>query len=146
MDCAKVLVEELHADITIRGDDAKTAREKIEEDGDFPQVAVYLRIKELEASDGEVNGSAINGNGAVNGNGTVNGAPPLPQGVAINMGTMEPEEAGGDVDPEFRRRIEELAQREDFQGEAGQEALRDLITEAIRGNVGQERDVRRRLD
>ena len=142
IDCAKVLVEELHADITVRGDDGKTAREKIEEDGDFPEVAVYLRIKELEG-----NGALVNGLSPPIANGTngVHAPPPLPDGVSVNIGTMVPEEEAGEVvDPEFRRRIEELAQREDFQGEDGQNALRELITEAIRGEVGHDRDVRRR--
>ena len=143
MDCAKVLVEELHADITVRGDDAKTAREKIEEEGDFPQVAVYLRIKELEGETGA--GGHVNGSVTVNGNG-IHGPPSLPPGVTINMVHIENEGDAGEADPEFRRRIEELARRDDFQGEAGQEALRNLITEAIRGNVGQDREVRRRLD
>ncbi|KAG0649693.1 Ankyrin repeat-containing [Hyphodiscus hymeniophilus] len=141
MECAKVLVEELHADITVRGDDGKTAREKIEEDGDFPEVAVYLRIKELEGD-----GALVNGVPPPIANGTNGGRapPPLPEGVSVNIGTMVPEEEGEVVDPEFRRRIEELAQREDFEGEGGQNALRELITEAIRGEAGHDRDVRRR--
>lgn len=144
LDCARILVEELHADISIRGDEGKTAREKIEEDGDYPEVAVYLRIKELEAMGGNVNG--VNGVPTVNGNG-VRPPPPLPEGVTVDFGTMVPgDEAGEVVDPEFRRRIDELAQREDFQGEEGQRALRDLITEAVRGEVGQEREVRRRTE
>lgn len=142
MDCAKVLVEELHADIKVRGDEGKTAREKIEEDGDFPDVAVYLRIKELEGSGAQVNGVSPS---IANGTNGVHTPLPLPEGVSVNIGTMVPEEEAGEVvDPEFRRRIEELAQREDFQGEDGQNALRELITEAIRGQVGQDRDVRQR--
>jgi hypothetical protein len=142
MDCAKVLVEELHADISIRGDEGKTAREKIEEEGEFPEVAVYLRIKELEGSNPQVNG--VNGTPELNG---IHPPPPLPDGISVNLGTMDPEEDAGEVvDPEFRRRIEELAQREDFQGEEGQRQLRELITEAIRGEMGQQRDVRRRTD
>jgi len=153
MDCAKVLVEELHADISVRGEEGKTARERIEEDGDFPEVAVYLRIKELEGTGAHLNGTnggpIMNGNG-VNGDGMNGSVPasitPPPQGLSIDLGTMIPEDAGEVVDPEFRRRIEELAQRDDFQGADGQAALRELITEAIRGDVGQERDVRRRID
>jgi hypothetical protein len=141
MECAKVLVEELHADITVRGDEGKTAREKIEEDGDFPEVAVFLRIKELEGNSAQVNGVTPPIANGTNGH----APPPLPEGVSVNIGTMAPEEDAGEVvDPEFRRRIEELAQREDFQGEDGQTALRELITEAIRGEVGQGRDVRQR--
>ncbi|KAE8452387.1 hypothetical protein EG329_001087 [Mollisiaceae sp. DMI_Dod_QoI] len=136
VDCAKILVEELHADITIVSDEGKTAREKFAEENDFPEVAVYLRMKELES---QVNGASL----APTTNG-VHPPPPLPEGVQVNIGTMAEEEAGDVVDPEFRRRIEELAAREDFQGEDGQRALRELITEAIRGEVGQEREVRRR--
>jgi hypothetical protein len=136
VDCAKILVEELHASITIRGDEGKSAREKIAEEDDFPQVAVYLRVKELESQvDGAGAEEVLNDNHA---------PLPLPEGVSVDIGTMAPEDAGEVVDTEFRRRIDELAAREDFQGEAGQQALRELITEALRGEVGQERDVRQR--
>ncbi|CAG8958902.1 hypothetical protein HYALB_00012923 [Hymenoscyphus albidus] len=140
LECAKTLVEELHASISIRGDEGKTAREKIAEDDDFPQVAVYLRVKELEAGLVQVNGTGEES--ATNG---VQPPPPVPEGINVDFGTMNPEEEAGEVvDPEFRRRIEELAAREDFQGEEGQRMLRELITEAITGDIGQERDVRRR--
>lgn len=138
MDCAKVLVEELHASILIRGSEGKTAREKIEEEGDFPEVAVYLRIKELEGGISAADEGASTS--------SPHPPPPLPEGISVNIGTMPEEDAGQVVDTELRRKIEELAQREDFQGEEGQRQLRDLITEAIRGEVGQERDVRRRTD
>lgn len=133
VDCAKILVEELHTDISIISDEGKTAREKFVEENDFPEVAVYLRVKELE--------SQVNGVSTSNG---IHPPPPLPENVTVNIGTMAEEEAGEVVDPEFRRRIEELAAREDFQGEEGQRALRELITEALRGEVGQEREVRQR--
>ncbi|KUJ07938.1 putative ankyrin repeat-containing protein P1E11.10 [Mollisia scopiformis] len=133
VDCARILVEELHADITIVGDEGKTAREKFADENDFPEVAVYLRMKELE--------SQVNGSSAANG---IHSPPALPEGVQVNIGTMAEDEAGEVADPEFRRRIEELAAREDFQGEEGQRALRELITEALRGEVGQEREVRQR--
>jgi hypothetical protein len=138
VDCARLLVEELHADITVRGVDGMTAREKIAEENDFPEVAVYLRAIELER---QVNGAAEESTPTTNG---VQAPPPLPEGVSVDIGAMAPEDAGEVSDPEFRRRIEELASREDFQSEEGQAQLRDLITEAIRGNVGQERDVRQR--
>jgi hypothetical protein len=139
VECAKLLVEELHASIEVRGDEGKTARERIAEDDEFPQVAVYLRVKELEAGLSQVNGveeATTNG---------ITHPPPLPDGVRVDIGTMASEEAGEVVDPEFRRRIEELAAREDFQGEEGQAQLRELITEAIRGDIGQGREVRRRM-
>ncbi|KAG9232068.1 putative ankyrin repeat-containing protein P1E11.10 [Amylocarpus encephaloides] len=139
VECAKTLVEELHANIAIRGDEGKTPREKIAEEDAFPPVAVYLRVKELETGTLEVNG--------VKEDSTTNGTqppPPVPEGLQVDVGTMATEEAGEVVDPEFRRRIEELAAREDFQGEDGQRQLRELVTEAIMGDIGQERGVRRR--
>jgi hypothetical protein len=131
VDGAKVLVEELHADLTIRNSEGKTAREKMVEEGDFPEV------KELEA---QVNG--VSNEAATNG---VHPPPCLPEGVSVNIGSMAPEEVGEVVDPEFRRRIEELASREDFQSEEGQRQLRELVTEALRSEVNPERDVRQRM-
>jgi len=65
------------------------------------------------------------------------------------MGTMHDEsQAEGDApDPEFRRRIEELAARDDFQTELGQRELKNLVTEAVGGLAADngERNVRRRL-
>jgi uncharacterized protein len=136
VECAKLLVEDFRANITIRGEEGKTAREKIAEENDFPQVAVYLRTMELER---QVNGTSEET--TTNG---VHAPAPLPEGVTVDIGAMEPGDVGEVVDPEFRRRIEELAARDDLQGEDGQRQLRELITEAIRGQVGDEREVRRR--
>lgn len=144
-DCAKVLVEELNADTTIRGDEGKTAREKITADEEFPEVAVYLMIHEYSGQ--EAPHTAVNGAGeaASSAADIVGQAPPLPDGLTIDVGTMGPEEIGDNApDPEFRRRIEELAARSDFQGEEGQRELRELVTEALRGQVGDEREVRQR--
>jgi hypothetical protein len=50
-------------------------------------------------------------------------------------------------DPELRRRIEELAAREDFQTAEGQAELRRLVEEAIGGQgFSDERSVRPRQD
>lgn len=155
VDCAKLLVEELGADLTARNDDGKTAWERIEEDEDFPDVAVYLRIKDLERmgangvdTTGQTNGAGSTESTAVEETNGLNGLerpPRVPEGISVNIGTMSVDDVGEDVvDPEFRRRIEELAAREDFQGEEGQRALRELITEAVRGQVGEEREVRQR--
>lgn len=148
---ARVLVEELGLDVSIVGDEGTTAREKIEADGDFPDVVAYLRTKE------EGPGSSsrvVNGDGAgaahqetVNGDGAVNGElPPVPQGLSVDFGTMTEEDVAGALpNPEFRRRIEELAAREDFNTEAGQAALRRLVEEAIAGeDLAEERNVRPR--
>lgn len=140
LDCAKLLVEELHANFTIRSaEDGCNARERIEAEGDYPEVAVYLRIKELEAEGGPP---------ASSGTDPIVAHPPLvPEGLSVNIGTMNPDEDVGEViDPEFKRRIDELAARDDFQTPAGQEELRKLITEAITGEVGEGREVRQRTE
>lgn len=145
-DAARVLVEELGLDVNITGDEGSTAREKIEADGDFPEVAEYLRTKEASSSSSQVNGD---GPGAAQQtvNGEINGElPPVPQGLSVDFGTMTEEEVAGALpNPEFRRRIEELAAREDFNTEAGQAALRRLVEEAIAGeDLAEERNVRPR--
>ncbi|KAM3073204.1 hypothetical protein ACMFMG_008915 [Clarireedia jacksonii] len=144
LECAKVLIEELHANFKIRSvEDALTARERIEQEGEFTEVAVYLRIKELESEGGD---TRSNGTGNSD-TGTSQPPPPVPEGLQVNIGTMNPEDELGEVvDPDFRRRIEELAARDDFQTTEGQERLRDLVTEALRGEVGQSREVRQRTE
>ncbi|RAL65220.1 hypothetical protein DID88_001326 [Monilinia fructigena] len=130
LDCAKLLVEELHANYKIRsGEDGYNARERIEAEGDFPEVAPVLNEAATMAK-------------------TSNGhPPPVPEGLSVDIGTMNPEEDVGEViDPEFKRRIDELAARDDFQTPAGQEELRKLITEAISGEVGEGREVRQRTE
>ena len=65
----------------------------------------------------------------------------------MQVGSLEDPEALGEVaDPALKQRIEELAAKEDFQGEEGQRQLRELITDAVRGVSGEEREVRPRLD
>jgi hypothetical protein len=141
VECARILVGELKADTSIRGEEGKTAREKIELEGDFPEVAAYL--SGLEGGNDASQSNTINGDGIQSN--LLNQALPLPEGVTIDIGTMSQDDVGEEVvDPEFKRRIEELAARGDFQGEEGQRELRQLITEAVRGQVGQEREVRRR--
>jgi len=146
VECAKLLVEELHANIFIIGSSGDTARERVTEEGDFPHVAVYLRMKELEAHV-EAGTAGINRRLSPPTPRDIHAPPPLPEGVTVDIGTMAPEDAGEVVDPEFKRRIDELAAREDFQTPAGQEALRQLIMDAVRGgDVAEERNVRPRTE
>lgn len=132
VEAARVLVEELGLDVGITGDEGQTAHERIEQEGDYPEVAAYLATKESNG----VNGTSANGVGL----------PPVPQGLSVNFGTMpEGEVAEGAPDPEFRRRIEELAAREDFDTDAGQAALRRLVMEAVAGEeLAEDRNVRPR--
>lgn len=143
IDCAKVLIEELHASFTVRSDaDGKTPRERIEEEGDFPQVAVYLRIKELESGNSTTDDNSSTANSTTN---NVHPPPPLPSGISMDIGAINPEyDLPEEPDPEFRRRIEELAARPDFHTEAGQSELRQLITDALGAQFGSDRDVRQR--
>lgn len=141
VEAARVLVEELGLDVAITGDDGQTARQRIEEEGDFPAVAEYLASKETNGLNGagstqEVNSAGVNGYDL----------PPAPQGMSVNFGTIsEGEAAAAELDPEFRRRIEELAAREDFNTEAGQAALRQLVEDAVAGEeLAEERNVRPR--
>ncbi|EQK97512.1 ankyrin repeat-containing protein [Ophiocordyceps sinensis CO18] len=50
----------------------------------------------------------------------------------FTMGTLDQTvDIPSEVDPEFRRRIEELAQRDDFNTPPGQADLRKLVEDAL---------------
>ena len=154
VEAAQVLLEELKVDTNVTNSENMTAEEKIRTEGDYPTVAEYLRETRIRGSasnmansqteaeaEAEAVASATNG---------IRNPPPLPHNVTVNVETMDDATAEMQeqeaVDPEFRRRIEDLAAREDFQGEEGQRELRDLIKDAVRGvGADGERDVRRRL-
>jgi hypothetical protein len=139
-DAAQVLVEELGANVGHRGLEGLTAREKIEAEGDFPAVAEYLlKIEARQVDDPASTAAAV----------MPEVIPPPPEGMKVTVGTMDevtdiPEE----IDQDFRRRIEELAQRDDFNSPQGQAELRRLIEDAVlgEGGVGDERNVRSKQD
>lgn len=138
VDAAKVLIEELGADFMIRGSDGYTARQKIIEEGEFPDVAVYLHLKEAGLLSNGTNGGSLQDGSQL---------PPVPRGLDISVNAITPaEEDEADVNPEFRRRIEELAQREDFHTDAGQAALRQLVEDALTDGNLDDRNVRPRQD
>ncbi|KAL3473771.1 hypothetical protein BJX99DRAFT_191677 [Aspergillus californicus] len=141
VDIAKCLVEELGIDYNRRNEEEFTAQESIESDGSFPEVSAYLRqvaglppvSDSLSAAD------------------ALNPAPPLPPNIKVNLGTMSEQEASAgvsDADPEFKRRIEELAARDDFNSDATQAQLRQLVLDAIDGSSidTEDKDVRRRIE
>ncbi|KAK3323678.1 ankyrin repeat-containing protein [Cercophora scortea] len=124
VEAARVLVEELGLNAGLRNDEGLTAREKFEAEAESPEVAEYLLSLESGAS--VVNSATTNGS-------TIGSVDPL-DGLQVTVGTMEEADAAGlQPDPEFRRRIEELAAREDFQTSAGQEELRRLVEEVLTG-------------
>lgn len=151
VEVARCLVEELGADIGWRNGEGRTAEERIgEEDGPGHEVVRYLRARRLgggEAGAGAGAGGEIEAEAA---DGEVAGhapPPPLPEGVRINMGTME-EDAADAPDPEIRRRIEELAARPDYESDEVQRELRELVQDVVSGMGGQEqgRSVKRRVE
>lgn len=138
VDIAKCLVEELGVDYNKANEEGLTARETIESDG-APEVAAYLRQVTGVTEAPEQPTDALNP------------APPLPPNLKVNLGTVSEQEANAgtdEVDPEFKRRIDELAAREDFHSEAAQSQLRRLVEDAITGsNIETDgRDVRRRTE
>lgn len=138
---AKCLVEELGVDYNVKNDEGLTAQETIESEGSCPDVAAYLQQVTGNPSSAPTDQPTD----------ALNPPPPLPPNVQVNLGTMSEQEANAgmeEVDPEFKRRIDELASREDFQSEATQNQLRELVTDAIKGTnlEMQGRDVRRRVD
>ncbi|KAL8740614.1 MAG: hypothetical protein Q9190_006710 [Brigantiaea leucoxantha] len=146
VETAELLIRDLGADAEVKNRDGMTAEEKIRGEGDFTAVADYLKEVRREKGD---SGQEVteNGDQEVEGEGEISEQrpPPLPPNVTVNVGTME-EEGLGEADPVFKQRIEELAAREDFQGEEAQRELRELVRDAVRG-VGEDsaRDVRRRI-
>jgi hypothetical protein len=140
VEVAKCLVEELNINVEVENEDGMTAAQKFESEQEFPQIAAYLQAQTNPNSNG------TSGNGA--GPYAASCPPPLPPNVTININSASDATAEGladEPDPEFRRRIEELAASENFNTEEGQQELRNLITDAIRGVGSDERDVRRRV-
>ncbi|KAI1102741.1 ankyrin repeat-containing protein [Jackrogersella minutella] len=139
VDAARLLVEELGADITIKGEDGYTACQKIGYDGDYPEIAQYLRTKERARQVQNLT------NGA---SGTTNGPLPPPEIIRIadiSVSTVESDEGPQlEVDPELRRRIEQLAERDDFHSAAGQAELRQLVQDAVADQTWTGRNVRPR--
>jgi len=142
VEAAQILLEELGADASVRNSDGQTAEEKIRTDGDYPTIADYLReTRTRNLGVGGAEAAVLNDR---------HNLPPLPPNVTINVASTDApefeESSQAEPDPDFRRRIEELASRQDFQGEDGQRDLRDLIRDAVRGvGTDGERDVRRRI-
>ncbi|CCF32108.1 ankyrin repeat protein [Colletotrichum higginsianum] len=155
VEAAKCLVEELGADINAKGADGITASQKIEGEADYPEVAQYLNGIESQrtaaaaaaaAAEGDVQTTAAQTTEASDTAAPPVDMPPVPEGLAVTLGTMDQaDEVPDEVDPEFKRRIEQLAEREDFHTDEGQAELRRLIEDAILDQgLGDERSVRQK--
>ena len=135
---AKVLVEELGADPLVTGDDGRTPAQAIEDDGDFPQVAAYLRLFQDSKS-----GSFC---GGANGSARCLSPTPTPTPDRLEVRTIAVDESpDGDipVEREVRARIEELASSEDFGSSESQAKLKQLVQDAVaQQGLGQARNIR----
>jgi hypothetical protein len=130
------LLLELGTDMSLRNSEGQTAEEKLDDEDEQPEIAAYLRRQAGGGNEAIDEGAGQNAEShAESSNGTQR-VPPLPEGVKINVGTIPEAEVGEEPDPEFRRRIEELAAREDFDREDAQRELRNLITDAVSGLAG----------
>lgn len=152
VDFAKELIN-LGVKIDTANHEGQLAADYLDDEDEAPEVAAYLR--EVMAS--QPNGAASASSNSVetaqaSGGALTNGTshpPPLPNGVQVNIGTMQADEIGEEPDPEFRRRIEELAARQDFEGEDGQRELRSLVEDVISdvgAGSGQGAATRRRVE
>ena len=150
VEAARVLVEELGADTSMKNEEGMTAEEKIGIEGDYPTVAAYLKETRIRGTARSLNGESMHQDLSRQSDSETHHPPPLPPNVTVNVGSMEEGTSGdaGEVDPEFKRRIEELAARDDFQGEEGQQQLRSLIADTVRSMPSEEsgRETRRRLE
>ncbi|KAJ5762031.1 uncharacterized protein N7511_005413 [Penicillium nucicola] len=137
---ARCLVEELKVDYNHKNkSDNFTAVEKMEADDESPQVIAYLR-------------EVVGGAPAQPDSGMLNPPPRIPNSdMKVNIGTMTEDEAtagASEPDPEFKRRIEELATREDYYSEEVQNEVRELVKDAMAGSniEAMERELRRRTE
>ena len=141
VELARCLVEELHINTSITNEEGVTAAEKFAAEAEYPEIVAFLQGL-------DINGTFSQPNGSVHEEGTTATSthpPPLPPNITLNLSAgAEQQDEAGEPDPEFRRRIEELAARDNFNSEEGQQELRALITDAVRGVSSEEREVRQR--
>ena len=144
---ATCLVEELHVDTALVNEDGMTAAEKIADEGDFPDVAAYL--KERERGGGGGGGGSVvacsRTGDAADAAGRREPPPRLPDNITLDVNAALPDDLPAEPDPDFRKRIEELAAKEDFQGRESQNELRALVTDAVREVTVEESSSRRRV-
>ncbi|KAF6834502.1 ankyrin repeat protein [Colletotrichum musicola] len=147
VEAARCLVEELGADINAKGAEGITASQKIEGEGDYPEIAEYLKsVKSHRTADAVIEAQAESSATETTAAAPPINLPPVPEGLGVTLGTMDQaDEVPAEVDPEFKRRIEQLAEREDFHTAEGQAELRRLVEDAVLGEgLADERNVRQK--
>ncbi|KAG5925544.1 hypothetical protein E4U42_004186 [Claviceps africana] len=124
---AAILVEELGIDVHHKSADGLTAREKIASEGEFPLVVDYLGAIEVNGTDKQTQPLAADT--------AIRANSPLPPGVKLTLETVDAtSDASVHIDAVLRRRIEELAQRDDFNSPSVQADLRRLVEDVISEN------------
>ncbi|KAL2888525.1 Ankyrin repeat-containing protein P1E11.10 [Ceratocystis lukuohia] len=127
VETARVLLQELSANLYLRNSSGQTAREKIMAEEEFPEVAEYLAKVEASQTPEQVlvaSGIAAATNPAE--------LPEIPKGLKVTMGTMD-EDENGEADPTIRALIQELSQRPDFETPEVQAEVRQLVTRILAG-------------
>ena len=131
---ARCLVEELGINVAIQNHEGFTAAEKIHEEQEWPEVARYLTTLQQRPDGPGDRGATAESNSDV---ASSTHPPPLPPNMRLDIHTASEAEMNGELtespDPAFRRRIEALAARDNFHTDEGQQELRALISDAVRG-------------
>lgn len=129
LETAKFMVEELKADIKIKNEEGQTAAQYIEEEDEYPEIVQYLRSLLHDSSD-ERTTTELPEAGEVDGHNI--------------RYTMEEEQTP--MDDARRKQLEAIVNSEN-----PEEALRELVTSAVRDGLAQyndpaERDAKRSRD
>ncbi|GEQ70219.1 hypothetical protein JCM33374_g3895 [Metschnikowia sp. JCM 33374] len=118
VETAKFIVEQLKGDYKIKNEEGQTAADYIEEEEEYPELAQYLRSLLHDKPE--------------NSTGAVLESLPRPGMVDGHNIRYTMEEDAGDIDPERRRKLEEIANSEN-----PELALRELVTAAVRDGLSQ---------
>lgn len=127
---AKFIVEELKGDFKIKNEEGQTAAQYIEEEDEYPEIAQFLRSLLHDSSDQATTVTELPEAGEVDGHNI--------------RYTMEEEQTP--MDDERRKQLEAIVNSEN-----PEEALRELVTSAVRDGLAQyndptERDAKRSRD
>ncbi|KAF3989479.1 hypothetical protein FT663_03597 [Candidozyma haemuli var. vulneris] len=114
---ATTIVEEFKADFKIKNAEGQTPAQFIEEEDEFPELAKYLR----SLTHDEPSSSLLDNLPA----------PGEANGHQIRY-TMEEDQGNGEIDEERRKKLEEIVNSEN-----PEEALRELVTSAVRDGLAQ---------
>jgi uncharacterized protein len=122
---AKVIVEQYNGNVRIQNNDGQTALERLEEEDEFPEAIEYLRgIAGLGDDESRDNSTPLR---------------PLPENSSLRYTYEEQAES---IDPEQRRRLEQIVHSEN-----PEEELRQLVREALHIQVnGEEHPKKYRKD